>query len=137
MQHTLFVCTTCASVWENGKRVGESGGDRLLQQLQLVYQNWDLRTEFTIQPVACMSACDRACVISFAAPGKHTYLFGDLAHDLASPNLAIDAILTCATKYLAQPQGLLPWADRPEPLKKGILAKIPPYSYSSASEGFA
>ncbi|MDF5733837.1 MAG: FeS-binding protein, partial [Rhizonema sp. PD38] len=25
-QHTLFVCTTCASVWQDGKRVGSSGG---------------------------------------------------------------------------------------------------------------
>jgi predicted metal-binding protein len=33
-QHTLFVCTTCASVWQNGKRVGESKGEQLLQQLQ-------------------------------------------------------------------------------------------------------
>ena len=25
--HTIFVCTTCASKWENGKPVGESGGE--------------------------------------------------------------------------------------------------------------
>jgi len=129
MSHVLFVCTTCASVWQDGKRVGESGGDRLLKNLQAEHQNWSLQAEFAIQPVACMSACDRACVISFAAAGKHTYLFGDLfkdqVSDLAS-ELLPQAIFECAEKYHKHPEGLLPWADRPAPLKKGILAKIPP-----------
>ncbi len=36
--HTLFVCKTCASVWEEGKRVGESGGQKLLEQIQHLAQ---------------------------------------------------------------------------------------------------
>jgi len=129
MSHVLFVCTTCASVWQDGKRVGESGGDRLLKNLQAEHQNWSLQAEFAIQPVACMSACDRACVISFAAAGKHTYLFGDLLKDQVSDlasELLPQAIFECAEKYHKHPEGLLPWADRPALLKKGILAKIPP-----------
>ncbi|ARV61781.1 FeS-binding protein [Nostocales cyanobacterium HT-58-2] len=123
-QHMMFICTTCASVWQGGKRVGVSGGEKLLQQLQELHSHWELHSEFAIQPVECMSACHRSCVISFAANGKFTYLFGDLSPDLSPSEIA--GVLECASKYYAHPQGLLPWAERPEPLKKGILAKIPP-----------
>lgn len=118
--HTLFVCTTCASVWQDGKRVGESGGQKLLNQLQEFAQDWELRDKFPIQAVECMSACNRSCVVAFAAEGKLTYLFGDLAVDKS-----ISAVLECASKYYEKQDGLLPWSERPEPLKKGILARIP------------
>ncbi len=124
--HTLFVCKTCASVWEEGKRVGESGGQKLLEQIQHLAQNWDLQAEFPIQAVECMSACNRSCVVAFAAQGKITYLFGDLAVDDSA-----SAVLECASQYYIQSEGLLPWSARPEVLKKGILAKIPPLALGS------
>ena len=67
-----------------------------------------------------MSACSHYCVVAFAAAGKSTYLFGDLPVDNST-----FAILKCASLYYAKADGLLPWSERPEPLKKGILAKIP------------
>jgi predicted metal-binding protein len=123
-QHCLFVCTTCGSKWEDGRRIGTSEGERLLQELQALHQDWDLATEFPIQAVGCMSACSRSCAISFAAAGKHTYLFGDIAPQ--DPSIALSNILDCAEKYYQHPTGVLPWAERPAPLKQGILAKIPP-----------
>jgi predicted metal-binding protein len=124
--HTIFVCTTCASKWENGRRVGESGGEKLLKRLQADYLNWESNPEFVIQPVECMSACSRSCVVSFAAPGKNTYLFGDISPELTSTE--VDGVFNCATKYYLHPEGSLPWSERPEPLKKGILARIPAVS---------
>lgn len=121
MPHTLFVCKTCATVWKDGKPQGKSGGQQLLEELTKIHQNWELKAEFPIQEVSCMSACSHSCTVSFAAPGKYTYLFGDLpVQDSA------DAILDCAALYYQNPDGSLPWSERPEPLKKGILAKIPP-----------
>jgi predicted metal-binding protein len=123
-QHCLFVCTTCGSKWEDGRRIGTSEGERLLQELAALHQDWDLATEFPIQAVGCMSACSRSCAISFAAAGKHTYLFGDIAPQ--DPSITLSNILDCAEKYYQHPTGVLPWAERPAPLKQGILAKIPP-----------
>ncbi len=122
-QHTLFVCTTCGSIWQDGKRVGESKGEQLLQQLQQLAQDWELQNKFLIQGVECMSACNHSCVIAFVAEDKLTHLFGDLRVDSST-----SAILQCATQYYAKPNGSLPWSERPEPLKKGILASIPPLS---------
>ncbi|MBE9007513.1 DUF1636 family protein [Fortiea sp. LEGE XX443] len=118
--HNLFVCKSCASVWQDGKRIGESGGQKLFHQIQQLAQDWELRDKFPIQAVECMSACNRSCVVAFTAKGKLTYLFGDLAVDSSAV-----AVLECASQYYAKTDGLLPWSERPEPLKKGILAKIP------------
>ncbi|MBD2566814.1 DUF1636 family protein [Anabaena lutea] len=120
-KHTLFVCTTCGGKWQDGKRVGESKGEQLLQQLQELAQNSELHNQFCIQGVECMSACSHSCVIAFTAEGKSTYLFGDLPVDGST-----SAILEGANLYYAKADGLLPWSERPEALKKGILAKIPP-----------
>ncbi len=119
--HTLFICTTCASVWKEGKRVGTSGGQLLLNQLTEIYQNWELAPEFSLQAVECMSACNSPCIVTFAAAGKFTYVFGNLPVDGSA-----SAVLECASQYYAKTDGLLPWSERPEPLKKGIVAKIPP-----------
>jgi predicted metal-binding protein len=130
-QHCLFVCTTCGSKWHDGQRVGTSDGERLLQELATLHREWDLAAEFPIQAVGCMSACSRSCAISFAAAGKHTYLFGDIASD--DPSVELGNILDCAEKYYQHPTGVLPWAERPAPLKQGILAKIPPLSLPTPS----
>ncbi|MBE9125132.1 MULTISPECIES: DUF1636 domain-containing protein [unclassified Coleofasciculus] len=127
-QHTLFVCTTCASTWKDSKRVGISGGEKLLEKLSHLQKEWDLRDEFPVQPVECMSACSRPCAVSFAALGKYTYLFGDLPIDVEVLPVTAAAVLECASLYHAKPDGLLPWSERPKPLKKGILARIPPLS---------
>ncbi|MFY7801880.1 MAG: DUF1636 domain-containing protein [Limnoraphis robusta] len=121
-QHTIFVCTSCASTWESGKRVGESGGEKLLQKLSEFSENGELETEFSIQAVSCMSACKRACVVAFSAENKPTYIFGDLPAENA-----VHSVLDCANQYYAMtPQEKLAYKKRPELLRKGIIACIPP-----------
>jgi predicted metal-binding protein len=122
-QHVLFVCKACATVYIEGKPQGKSGGQQLLEQLQELYSDWELQDEFQLQEVECMSACSHSCAISFVAPGKYTYLFGGLPAEGSAT-----AVLHCAKLYFGNPQGYLAWADRPKPLKNGILARIPPIS---------
>ncbi len=125
-QHTLFVCTTCASMWQNGKRVGKSGGEQLLEQIKQLHANWELKEKFPIKTIECMGACSHSCTVSFAAEGKYTYLFGDLPANSEQLKETSIAVLNCASTYFSKSDGLLPWAERPEPLKNGLLAKIPP-----------
>jgi predicted metal-binding protein len=135
-KHIMFVCTTCASKWENGKPVGISGGEKLFQQLKENSSNnelaQDFASDFDIEAVSCMSACSQSCVISLASHGKHTYLFGGLPAELSQQQIA--GVFECANKYSAHPQGLLPWSERPEPLKKGVLARIPAMPLHSSSK---
>ncbi len=122
-QHALLVCKTCATVYVEGKPQGKSGGQDLLEQLQELHSAWELRDEFQLQEVECMSACSHSCAISFVAPGKYTYLFGDLPATESA-----EAVLKCAQLYFENPQGYLAWAERPKLLKNGVLARIPSVS---------
>jgi predicted metal-binding protein len=126
MTHRLLVCTTCASTWENGKKVGVSGGETLLKELSQSHQDWAKRSQFEIRAVSCMSACSHACVVTFASEGKYSYLFGNLPTDAENMPITISAILSCAEKYSDRDDGMLAWKDRPEPLKSGVIARLPP-----------
>ncbi|MDX1976417.1 MAG: DUF1636 domain-containing protein [Pseudanabaenaceae cyanobacterium bins.68] len=124
--HFIYVCTTCASVWQDGKRQGVSGGEKLLAQLTGDAARFEVTQSYQIRPVACMSACDRACVVGFAAEQKFTYLFGDLARESENLPQVSEAIFACAELYLQSKTGNLAWQSRPPLLKSGILAKVPP-----------
>lgn len=65
------------------------------------------------------------------APGKVGYLFGDLPADAEG---AAD-LLAVARAHLARADGFLPRADRPERLRAGILARLPPLAWVDAGEG--
>ncbi len=123
-KHTIFVCQSCAGTWQGGRQVGNSGGYLLHQELQNQAQHWPLVNEFQIQAVSCLGACDRPCAIALAAPGKSTYLFGDLNHS-GSPAEIAPAILACASLYHQKIDGTMAWSERPEQLKKGLIGRIP------------
>ncbi|WP_055076253.1 DUF1636 domain-containing protein [Pseudanabaena sp. 'Roaring Creek'] len=129
MNHSLLVCTTCASTWQNGKKVGISGGETLLKELSQLHQERasdKLRSQFEIRAVSCMSACSHACVVTFVSEGKYSYLFGDLPIDKENMPTTASAILSCAEIYCDRADGSLAWKERPEPLKSGVIARIPP-----------
>lgn len=124
--HVLHICTSCRRA-DSAKATDATeprGGTRLLEAVALRFAQWSGRTGFTLNPVECMSGCDRSCTIAFSAPGKLTYLFGDLDPDTVPP----DQILECAALYQATPGGSLPRGARPEALRKGILARIPSFA---------
>jgi predicted metal-binding protein len=126
MTHSLLVCTTCAGTWQNAKKVGISGGEILLKELCQLHQSWELRSQFEIRAVSCMSACSHACAVAFASQGKYSYLFGDLPSDPENIPTTASAILSCAEIYCDRPDGVLAWKERPEPLKSGVIARLPP-----------
>ena len=126
-EHILFVCTTCASKYQDGKKVGESGGERLMQQIQISAQAWELASEFLIEPVQCLSTCSQACAIAFMGSNKLTYLFGNLPVDETQIEITATTVLECAGQYYENPQGLLSYKERPELLKNKVMARIPAF----------
>ncbi|PPT08805.1 hypothetical protein CKA32_002890 [Geitlerinema sp. FC II] len=123
---TLFVCTTCGIVWENGRRIGKSGGEKLLERLRAIADSSPLKDRLSLCPVECMDACDRGCTVSLSASGKYTYLFGDLTTDDSGLDSISASVLEFVDRYCESPEGLLRWSERPKLLKKRIIAKIPP-----------
>jgi predicted metal-binding protein len=117
---TLYVCTTCRRPDEPSEPKAERSGARLHRALSAIEQD-----AVTVVPVECLSVCKRPVTIGFSAPGKWTYVYGDFADP--SPEAAAH-ILAVAGQYAAAPDGLIPWKERPDAFKKGVVARLPPVS---------
>ena len=118
--HTLFVCKSCYFSPTQRDYMGERGGKHLLSNLLELHQQWSLKSEFLNSEVECLSACKRPCVVALTAPNKTSLMFGDLP-----PLESAADILKLCEKYRASTNGIVPRNERPEVLRKGILARIP------------
>ena len=118
----LIICTTCRP--QGASRAEPAAGELLLEAVQVAQLQDDegRYAQVRVRGVECMSSCNRACSVAFQAPGKHTYLFGDLAPEAATA----EAVLTCATLHASRTDGTLLRGERPERLRNGILARLPP-----------
>jgi len=112
---TVLVCITCRRAEDDGDapRAGALLHDALVGAAEG-------RADVRVVPVECLSVCKRPVTIGFSAADKWTYVYGDF--DAA----AAPAILDAAGLYGAAPDGLIPWKSRPDALKKGVVARIPP-----------
>lgn len=111
---TIHVCVTCRASGADPTSALRPGAE-LLAELN--------RHEpaYAIVPVECLSVCKRPCTVAFSAPGKWTYIYADLAAGSAA-----ETILHGAKLYAEAPDGIIPWKIRPDALKKGVVARLPP-----------
>ena len=116
----LHVCVTC--------RAGEPGDDtvragrRLYDALVGSHRRGDSPQAFRIVEVECLSNCNRGCSAALTAPGRWSYIYGDLNET------SVDDLLTGAARYAATSDGLVPWRERPTIFRKGVIARIPPFA---------
>jgi predicted metal-binding protein len=122
----LLVCTRCNRTGADEQQTGMCSGSRLLHEVHGRPPDPAVR----IQPIACISGCNRACAIGLMAPDKVGYVFGDLSPDAS----AAQAIAEVAAAYAASPDGFLPRAARPPLLQSGILARLPPLTWARSDE---
>lgn len=122
----LLVCTKCNRTGSDEERNGRRGGTILLDMIRARPPD----SQVSIQPIACMSACKRACAIGLMAVGKVGYLFGDLPPDPATAA----AITELAVLHAATPDGFLPRIARPPLLQAGVLARMPPLAWARGDE---
>lgn len=111
----IYVCVTCRA---EGDASDLRPGARLHTAL-LAECASDEHLE--VVPVECLSVCKRPCTVSFAAADKWTYVYGDL-----SPETSAATVREAATLYAAAPDGLIPWKLRPDAIKRGVVARVPP-----------
>ena len=107
---TVLVCVTCKS--EQGP-LGAALYDALEARLA--------GEAIVLRRVECLSVCKRPCTVALAAPGKWTYVVGDLSRETH-----IEDIVTAARRYAAAPDGLVPWRERPLPFRRGVVSRTPP-----------
>ncbi|MBV8107486.1 MAG: DUF1636 domain-containing protein [Hyphomicrobiales bacterium] len=107
---TVLVCVTC-------KSAEGPAGAALYNALEARLADEDI----ALRPVECLSVCKRPCTVALAAPGKWTYVVGDLSREAN-----VEDIVTAARRYAAAPDGLVPWRERPLPFRKGVISRTPP-----------
>ena len=120
----VIVCTTCRPA--GASRDQAAAGAALLEAVQIA-QLQDEQGDFAnvrVRGMECLSSCSRACSVAFQAPGKNTYLFGDLV----PCEETAQHVLLCAALHASASDGALLRNARPERLRSGILAKLPPFS---------
>ena len=118
-RHVLHICTTCRPPGTDPDAPRD--GTRLYALVEALYRDWPGRAQVVLNPVECMSGCDRACTVALSGPDKPSYMFGDKRPDAEIAAAALEMAL----QYRASDSGLLPRKERPEPFRKGILAQIP------------
>ena len=70
MSVTVFVCTSCGT--KEGKRESRGQGRELYERLASAAPK-----DIHIEPVSCLSNCDRGVSVALSAQGKFGWVFGE------------------------------------------------------------
>jgi predicted metal-binding protein len=84
--------------------------------------------DLQVTPVECLSVCKRPCTIALMASGKWTYVVGDL-----DPEVNVDDIISMAVSYRLSDNGIVPWRERPQSFRRGVISRVPPLGFSDQS----
>jgi predicted metal-binding protein len=114
---TIYVCITCqrAGMPESEPRPGAVLADATVKAA--------IGTGVAVRRVRCLANCSRGPSAAMRCNGSWTYIFGGLGTDCAT------ALIDGACLLAAAADGLLPWRGRPEPLKRGLIARVPPLDF--------
>jgi predicted metal-binding protein len=114
----VSVCTTCKTA-DDGTMVGPDMFAAVRAALGV-----DDPT-VVVRPVQCLSVCKRPATVAVTSPDGYTFLFGDLQAE--SGTVALKSFIK---SYQNSGYGLVPWRERAEVLRKGMLARVPPMQWS-------
>jgi predicted metal-binding protein len=120
---TLYVCLTCRKPGDEDAE--PRAGARLHAALSEASRAH--ATGLTVVGVECLSNCKRGCTAALTSPGRWSYIYGDL-----DPATSPQAILDGVRRYQSTSDGLVPWRERPEIFKRGVIARLPAFTQSGA-----
>ncbi len=115
----LMVCTTCRA--PGGDPDAPRPGARLHATLEAAIAADPALAHLTVEPVECLSVCKRPCTVAISGPDRWTYVYGDL-----DPDTAAETLIGFAGQYRAAGDGIVTWRERPDIIRKGVVARIPP-----------
>ncbi|HVV40602.1 MAG TPA: DUF1636 domain-containing protein [Nitrobacter sp.] len=78
-----------------------------------------------VRPVQCLSVCKRPATVAVSSADGYTFLFGDLETESGA-----GALTSFVRAYRASDYGLVPWRERAQVLRKGMIARVPPLVWS-------
>lgn len=119
---TVFVCVACRKDGDADNRPGEL----LLSELNARLSPED-REVIAIEPVDCLAVCKRPATVALAGEGKWTYVIGDIGAEGE-----VDELIDSARRFAASENGVVPWKDRPNAFRKGVVSRTPPLGAAKA-----
>ena len=120
---TVYVCITCrrAGDPEDGPTPGLALAHATAKAAEA--------TGVTVRRVRCLANCSRGLSAAMRRDAAWTYVFGGLDADADA-----SALIEGARLLARATDGLLPWRGRPEVLKRGLIARVPPVDFEEDSE---
>ena len=113
----VSVCVNCKAA--DGVVVGAA-------MLEAVTAALDARdVDVMVRPVQCLSVCKRPTTVAVTSQDGYTFLFGDLLAETGP-----DAVASFVQSYQNSDYGLVPWRERADVLRKGMVARVPPLRWS-------
>ena len=122
---TIFVCISCTV---DGDRF-EKPGRALFEAVSSAIDEKP-GCSAAVKPVDCLAVCKRPCTIALSGEGKWTYVVGDL-----DPDTHADDVIAAALSYGATANGIIPWKERPQSFRKGVISRVPPTSFRPEEQG--
>jgi predicted metal-binding protein len=114
---TIYVCTTC-------KRAGEADSEpRPGALLADATERAADGTDVLVRRLRCLANCTRGPSAAMRCNGSWTYVFGGLDADCGPALVAGAQLLSGAS------DGIMPWRGRPDVLKRGLTARVPPLDF--------
>jgi predicted metal-binding protein len=116
---TVLVCITCRACTDpvDAPRAGLALADATTRALGDA-------TDVSVQSIRCLANCSRGLSAAIRRKNAWTYIFGNLDAERDGPTLIDGARL-----FAGAVDGLMPWRGRPEPLKRGLIARVPPMDF--------
>jgi predicted metal-binding protein len=112
----VSVCVTCKT--SDGALAGPAMFDAMLAAAG------ERDGAVQIRRVQCLSVCKRPTTVAVSSSDGYTFLFGDLQPGGAG------AVVSFVDSYRKSMFGLVPWRQRAEILRKGMVARLPPLRWS-------
>src|SRR5882757_11552765 len=113
----VSVCVTCKTA-DSGTVVGPD----MLESVKAAIGASD---RVQVRPVQCLSVCRRPATVAVTSADGYTFLFGDLQTDSGTA-----ALVSFVKSYQKSDYGLVPWRERADVLRKGMVARVPPMRWS-------
>ncbi len=116
---TIYVCITC-------RRAGETEADpapglRLARATARAAEGMGV----AVRQVRCLANCNRGLSAAIRRGGAWTYVFGEL-----DPDRDAYALVEGARLFAGAPDDIMPWRGRPDVLKRGLIARVPPIDFA-------
>jgi predicted metal-binding protein len=122
---TIFICVSCTVEGDRSENPGRALFEAVSRKLA---DKPDSKA--IVKPVDCLAVCKRPCTIALSGEGKWTYVVGDLG-----PEANADDVIAAAEAYGETANGIIPWRQRPQSFRKGVISRIPPLSFRPEEQG--